>query len=423
MGDSALDGWLQRLESLHPKTIDLGLARVKKVHSALSGTNHKPYTITVAGTNGKGSCIALLEAILRAEGYRVGSYTSPHLLRYNERIRLNGIAVDDQTICDVFERIDQARGETSLSYFEFGTLAAIEIFSHAELDLQLMEVGLGGRLDAVNILEPNVTLITTIDIDHSDWLGESRDAIALEKAGVFRAGVAAVIGDRNPPAVLLERAHSESVPFTVLGIDFDYQSCAAGWRWSGSDQTADRLPWPGLVGEHQLQNSSTVLETLSQIRTERPVSQQAIRRGLESVRLAGRLQFIPAAVPMLLDVAHNLQAAKLLAEHLRKEYSDRSVIALFSMMRDKDIAGVIETMKPVVDGWFVAPLKMARCAGTEQIRAAFSACQVTQFQDGFDDLASALASARHSANEKTLIVIFGSFFLAAEYLNEHESIT
>ncbi len=423
MAYQSLDQWLHRLESLHPKSIDLGLARIKKVFDTINPSCLKPFTITVAGTNGKGSCIALLEAILRADGYRVGAYTSPHLLHYNERIRIDGIPVIDAMICESFQRIDRARAHTSLSYFEFGTLAALDIFSRADLDVQLLEVGLGGRLDAVNIVDPDAALITTIAIDHSDWLGESREAIGLEKAGIFRENLPAVVGDPSPPQSMLQRARAQKVHLSRIGENFGFEPVETGWRWYGSGRTIRALPYPALQGEHQLQNASAVLQTLALVADERPVSEAAIRQGLTAAQLPGRFQIIPGEVPVLLDVAHNPQAAEALAHHLRARFPGRRIVAVFSIMRDKDIRGVIAQMKPLVDHWYVAPLAIARCAEDAQIAQAFSDCTIDAVSHGFDHFRSAFSAATHDAGEDDIIVIFGSFFLVAEYLSNYGSKT
>ena len=423
MAYQSLDQWLHRLESLHPKSIDLGLARVRKVFDTINPSCLKPFTITVAGTNGKGSCIALLEAILRAEGYRVGAYTSPHLLRYNERIRVDGTPLSDALICQSFERIDRARANTSLSYFEFGTLAALDIFSQADLDVQLLEVGLGGRLDAVNILDPDVALITTIAIDHSDWLGESREAIGLEKAGIFRENLRAAVGDPSPPQSMLQRAQAQKVRLSRTAVDFGFERMDNNWHWYGAGSTIRALPFPTLSGEHQLQNAAAVLQTLALVADERPVSEAAIRQGLTSARLPGRFQIMPGEVPVLLDVAHNPQAAEALAQHLRTQFPGRRIVAVFSIMRDKDIRGVITQMKSLVDHWYVAPLPIARCAGDAQIARAFSDCTIDAVSHGFDHFPSAFSAATHEVSEEDLIVIFGSFFLVAEYLSNYGSET
>lgn len=413
---ATLDQWLVWQEVLHPKSIDLGLTRVKTVFQALAPGLKVPFTITVGGTNGKGSCVAMLDAILRAQGYRVGTYTSPHLLRYNERMRINGECVADGPICEAFARIDQVRGDISLSFFEFGTLAALDIFSQAGLDVQILEVGLGGRLDAVNIIDTDGALIASIDIDHQDWLGDTRDSIALEKAGILRPERPAVIGDPDPPAALLAHAEAKGIGLTCQGRQFSYEKSAAGWTWRGEGKCLRNLPYPSLKGEHQLMNAAAVLQLLHALEDRLPVSDAAIRQGLESVRLPGRFQYIDGAVPFLLDVAHNPQAVKVLADHLRQQFPGRRLHAVFAIMRDKDIVGVVNHIKMLIDRWYLAPLKISRAASDLHLRQVMEDLGIAEVECGFPDAAAAFAAARGNAHNGDLVVVFGSFFLIAEFL-------
>jgi len=413
---NTLAEWLAWQESLHPKSIDLGLSRVKEVYGRLGQCKRLPFTITVGGTNGKGSCVAMLDAILRREGYRVGTYTSPHLLRYNERIRIDGEPVTDDRICGAFERIERVRDETTLSFFEFGTLAALDIFAAADLDVQVLEVGLGGRLDAVNIIDADAALIASIDFDHQDWLGDTRTAIGLEKAGIFRPGRPAVIGDIDVPAAVVRYAEEHDVPLSYPGRDFRYEIIGDSWNWLGRDKQLTDLPFPALKGDHQLINASAVLETLHKVESRLPVSSLAIRDGLKNVTLAGRFQYIPGSVPVLLDVAHNPQAVRVLADYLRCQFGGKTIHAVFAVMRDKDIFGVISNIKDLVDYWYLAPLKMPRAATTEQLLAVFDSFGVSTVRSGFPDAVAAFNAARQSAASDHLILVFGSFFLVSEYL-------
>lgn len=408
--------WLAWQETLHPKAIDLGLARVARVFENLGSKGRQPFTITVGGTNGKGSCVAMLEAILRGAGYKVGTYTSPHILRYNERIRINGRPVDDERICAAFGRVDEARGDTTLSFFEFGTLAALDIFSAEDLDVQVLEVGLGGRLDAVNLIDADASLIASIDIDHQDWLGETREAIGLEKAGIFRAGRAAVLGDPEAPASVVRYAEEREVPLHRLGREFGYEISDAGWIWRGGGIRLDNLPFPAIPGEHQLMNASAVLEVLHLVAGQRPVSEAAIREGLRSVNLPGRFQLFPGEVPVLLDVAHNPQAVKILAGHLRAHYPERRIHAVFAVMRDKDIAGILAHIQDLIGHWYLAPLRMPRAALPEQLSEMLRTLGIAPVDLGFSDAAEAFAAARRNARNGDLILVFGSFFLVSEYL-------
>ena len=323
-----------------------------KGYKALNPSAIKPITITVAGTNGKGSCIAYLEAIYRAQGYKVGAYTSPHILKYNERIKIDGKPVADDLICKAFERIEQVRDQTSLSYFEFGTLAALDIFSRADLDIQLLEVGLGGRLDAVNIVEPDAAIISSIGIDHVAWLGETREKIGFEKAGIFRANVPAIIGDPNPPAALKQVADDKQAIFYAIVNDYGYAKQEDGWQWRFGNKQINQLPEPALKGEHQYRNASAVIMAINLLADKLPVAEQAIWQGLANVQLPGRFQLIDGIIPVLLDVGHNPEAVQTLVEYLQQNFPNRRIHAIFSMMKDKDIAEVLRIMDPVVTSWF-----------------------------------------------------------------------
>ncbi len=408
--------WLIWQESFHPRLIDLGLSRVRSVHKRLDSAAKKPLTITVAGTNGKGSCVALLSAFLRAGGYHVGAYTSPHLLRYNERIQIDGEAVDDATICAAFERVDQARGATSLTYFEFGTLAALDLFVRSEVDVQLLEVGLGGRLDAVNIIDADAMLVTCIEIDHVDWLGESREAIGLEKAGVFRRGVGAVVGEIDPPDSILRYSQQHQIPLSRFGRDFHYQKTGSRWNWISGDTLLADLPYPGLPGEHQFQNAASVLQTLKLVEDRCPVSRQAVCNGLETLTLPGRFQYISGAPSVLLDVAHNPQAAATLAKYIQQNFNRRRIVAVFSIMGDKDIRGVLDKMKPRVSHWIFAPLSTPRCVPEREVAEIFSASRIENVTIGLSCAEAAFEEAARITSGNDLVVVFGSFFLVAEYL-------
>jgi dihydrofolate synthase/folylpolyglutamate synthase len=413
---STLAEWLAWQETLHPKSIDLGLSRVKQVFDRLGPHPERPFTITVGGTNGKGSCVAMLDAILRSAGYRVGTYTSPHLLAYNERIRIDGRPVADAPICAAFERIDRARGDTSLSFFEFGTLAALDLFSNSGLDVQVLEVGLGGRLDAVNIVDADVALLAAIDIDHQEWLGHTREAIGQEKAGIFRTGRPAVVGDPEVPDSVVRYAVEHGVPLYRLDREFGYRAATETWTWhSGATELAG-LPWPAIAGDHQLMNAAAVLEVLHLVKAERPVPPGAIGEGLRTLRLAGRFQYFPGPVPVLVDVAHNPQSVKILADYLQSRFQGRRVHAVFAVMRDKDIAGVVGHIRDRIDRWYLAPLKMPRAATAEQLLEVFREQDITAVEHGFRDAAAAFGRARAAAAEGDLVLVFGSFFLVSEYL-------
>lgn len=421
----SLQGWLRWQEGLHPLAIDLGLERVAAVYAALNPTHLKPLTITVAGTNGKGSCVAYLEAFYKAQGYRVGTYTSPHILIYNERIKINGEPVPDGLICEAFTRIESVRDNHSLSYFEFGTLAALDIFWRSGLDIQLLEVGLGGRLDAVNIVDPDAAIVTSIGIDHVSWLGDTREAIGAEKAGIFRPDTPAIVSDINPPDSVIATANRLNAKLHCLGQQFHYTKQAHGWDWHGAGQALQDLPAPALKGEHQYRNASSAILATQLLSGRLPVSEQAIRLGLSSVQLAGRFQQLSVQlpegdIPVILDVGHNPEAADTLVEHLATHFAGRRVHAVFSMMKDKDIASVLDIMNPVVYDWFFAPLANPRAPSETLMREIFLQSRVGKVCFGFTGFKDAFEAAKSQAHPSDVLLVFGSFFLVSDCLHEFE---
>ena len=409
--------WLAWQETLHPRPIDLGLARVSRVLGGMALPSRKPFTISVGGTNGKGSCVAMLDSILRASGYRVGTYTSPHILRYNERICLDGHPVDDDRITRAFDLIDRVRDGTTLSFFEFGTLAALDVFARDHVDIQILEVGLGGRLDAVNVVDADMALLATIDIDHQEWLGDTREMIGYEKAGILRGGRHAVVADSDAPASVIRVALEVGANLNLQGRDYGFVRIDSGWSWwSGHGGRLDGIPLPAIPGEHQLINASAVLQCLHLAAGQFPVSREAIESGLLQVRLPGRFQFFPGRVPVLLDVAHNPQAVRNLAAHLRRHYPDRRCKAVFSVMRDKDISTMIGFMSELVHEWYLAPLRMPRAATPEELEKILHNAGMARVQYGFTDASDAIHAACRDAFPGDLLVVFGSFFLVSEYL-------
>ncbi len=410
-----LDEWLRWQESLHPSAIDLGLERPGEVWRRMGQGKPAPVVITVAGTNGKGSSVAMLESILLAAGYRVGCYTSPHLLRYNERIRIDGIEVVDEALCESFERIDQARDDISLTYFEFGTLAAFDLFSRANLDVAVLEVGLGGRLDAVNLIDADVALITAIDLDHADWLGNDRESIAREKAGIMRSGLPAVCSDPKPPQSLIEHAVELGVSLYCLNRDYRVQKTAEGWRWQYAENAPIILPLPSLRGEFQLQNAAGVAMVLQLLQERLPVAPQQLRQGLLQAHLAGRFELTPGDVVEIADVAHNPQSAAALAENLRQIPVEGQTLAVVAMLADKDQQAVVALMAPVVDQWFVAGLNVPR-GGDGSALAAIVESVTGTAPTLTPTVKAALEQARAAAKPGDRIVIFGSFYTVAERL-------
>lgn len=421
MYSDSLDDWLARLERLDPHRIELGLERVGRVARTM-GVERLPCTVvTVAGTNGKGSTVALLEAIYTAAGYRVGAYTSPHLVCYNERVRIAGRDVPDGALCEAFERVEAARGATELTYFEFGTLAALDLFARAGLDIALLEVGLGGRLDAVNVVDSDIAVITAVAVDHAAWLGRDREEIGAEKAGVLRCGRPAVCSDPAPPRSLLETAARLSCDLSLPGRDFFADTAAAGttgaWNWEGGGRRYRDLPAPGLPGGHQYQNAAGALMVVERLRSGLPVSETALRRATSGVRLPGRCQLIPGHIPCVLDVAHNKESAERLAEYLEGTRVTGRTRAVVAVLEDKDVEAMVAALAGVVDDWYIAAPATRRAAPAERVRAAVVAqgaedCAITVRAE----VVAAYHAARSGAQAGDRVVVFGSFYTVGDTL-------
>ena len=408
---NTLPEWLAWQESLHFTDVDPGLDRVGQVWQQLAGDTSLPFkVVTVAGTNGKGSSVAMLDSILRAAGYHTGTYTSPHLLSYNERIAVNGRACDDRTICHAFEQIDQARGSVSLTYFEFATLAAVTIFCEQGIDIAILEVGMGGRLDAVNLFDADIALITPVSLDHVQWLGDDRETIGSEKAGIIRANKPLVCAESQPPKSIMDYANALNAVMSVATIDFSYQLEAQQWHWSNAAITWRDLPHPALAGRYQLQNAAAVLQVISVLIDQGfSILQLQIGQGLIQVELAGRFQQIPGPVMRIFDVTHNQQGALNLAELLRVSPCQGRTIAVLAMLKDKDVSAVSTILEPVIDLWHIAGL-----AGSRGMSAETLALQLADVIDGdmvntFDTVTEAYTQAMTVAEEGDRVLIFGSF--------------
>ncbi|UQB42853.1 bifunctional tetrahydrofolate synthase/dihydrofolate synthase [Thiomicrospira microaerophila] len=407
----ALNVWLEKLVNLHSKEIDLGLDRVRQVGKDLAVLCPAPFVITVAGTNGKGSSVAMLQAILIASGYRVGAYTSPHILRFNERIKVNGVEVTDQQIIQAFEMIEQARKQTTLTYFEFATLASLVIFSQAKLDVVILEVGLGGRLDAVNIVDANAALLTSIDIDHVDWLGSDRDKIGFEKAGVMRTGALAVCSDPAPPDSVIKYAREISADLKLLGRDFSYTRYEDKVTFS-SDDVCFEFNKPRLKGDFQSQNAVGVVALLmAQSRLD--VSLASINKGLTSVVNPGRLETLQVDnQAWLFDVAHNPQSVAVLADYLSNQ-SQRFDKVIFAGLADKDLLPMVRVMVPYALEWIAVDLNVGRALSVEKLVET-----LTQAGVGFDFIQSAasMQEAVNSVKASTAqkVLVYGSFITVSQ---------
>jgi dihydrofolate synthase/folylpolyglutamate synthase len=406
--------WLAWQETLHPTAIDLGLERVSTMAGRLGLLTPKHIVITVAGTNGKGSSVALLESILACADLRVGSYTSPHLLNYNERIRIDGQPVADGDLIAAFDRIDTAREDISLSYFEFGTLAAMDLFQHSALDAVVLEVGLGGRLDAVNIQDADCALVTGIGIDHVDWLGPDRESIGREKAGIFRAGRPAICSDPAPPATVRETAIGLAAVWYGLDEQFGYRVTDAHWEWWGPNLSLTNLPLPALPGPIQVQNAAGVLMVLQSLGERLPVTLQALHDGLRQVRLRGRFEVVPGPVECIFDVAHNPHAAAQLAAALAARPCRGRTLAVCGMLADKDAAGVAKALLAQVQTWYLGGLEGVRGQSAQELAARMLLPELHRYL--YADVSTAFAAARSAAQAGDRILVFGSFHTIAELL-------
>ncbi|MBP7624332.1 MAG: bifunctional tetrahydrofolate synthase/dihydrofolate synthase [Xanthomonadales bacterium] len=408
----SLEAWLSRLVAVPTERIELGLARVDAVYGRLGRQRPAPIVLTVGGTNGKGSTVAFLVAMLRAAGYRVGSYTSPHLFRFNERIVIDGVEASDDAISDAFGAIDAARGDIALTFFEFATLAAMRLFANAALDIAIFEVGLGGRLDAVNLLDADVAIVTTIDLDHQQYLGDTREAIAVEKAGIFRAGRPAVIAETDPPATLLAEAERIGAHPLRLGSEYRIDIDEDAWHWIGAG-TSLRLPHPGLRAPVQHYNAAAAIAALMAMRDRLHVPFRAVRIGLAEAHVRGRLEVIPGTVETVVDVGHNPQAANVLAEWLRRH--PRRTRAVFSALADKDIAGIVEPLLPRVTHWHLAGLDSATSRGLDatRLRERIGDLIGDDRCSLHDDPPAALAAAHAHASPGERVLAFGSFHVVS----------
>jgi dihydrofolate synthase/folylpolyglutamate synthase len=416
---NTLPEWLRHLESLHPKGqsgIELGLERVSQVKQVLGQRQNCPL-IVVGGTNGKGSTCAYLEAIYTFAGYRVGCYTSPHLLEYNERVRIDSVPADDAALCAAFARVEaarQAEGNVALTYFEFGTLAAWEVFADSQVDVLILEVGLGGRLDAVNVYEADCAIVTGVALDHMDWLGATRESIGYEKAGIYRPGKPAICADPEPPQSLIEHAGAIAADLQLLGRDFGYFGDKTQWTFWGRDKLRrGGLANPALRGAYQLRNASAVLAAIEILKDRLPVSMQAVRRGLIELEVPGRFQVLPGRPAIVLDVAHNPQAVAGLVDNLGDMGFFEKTIALVGMLGDKDIAGALAPLAGKVDVWLLAGLDVPRGAAAEVLAAVVAADRLGGSVECFASPTLAFVRAAKLAGENDRILAFGSFYTVA----------
>ncbi len=412
---NTLSKWLDWQETCHPNEIDLGLERVLAVYQRLNPKPIAQKIITVAGTNGKGSSICFLDSILRNAGYKVASYTSPHLFEYNERIQINGIPVTDQQLCSVFERIDQAKSEISITYFEFGTLAALLLMAEHELDIAILEVGLGGRLDAVNIIDADIALITAIDIDHEAWLGSDKEKIGIEKAGIMRPFKAVVCSDVNAPKSIASCAQKINAQLYNIDDTFNYIKNESSWDWHGPTNSRYSLPFLPLKGAHQYHNISGVMMVLELLSQDYPITQNEFREGILSSSIRARLENIPGKINTIIDVAHNAQSTRALANYLSENNCSGQTRIVTGMMADKNIPAMVAALTEKLPTWYTTDLPIERAITTDKIIEIIKRINDKSQCYAFDNAAQAYQQAMKDSQENDQIVIFGSFYLLHEF--------
>lgn len=414
-----LQDWLDWQQTLHSEKIKLGLDRVARVAHELGLMQPDFQVVMVSGTNGKGSITAILESIYHEAGYRVAAYTSPHLLHYNERIRIGKENVEDAPLCAAFDLVDQARGDLSLSYFEFGTLAAMQIFSTLPLDVAVFEVGLGGRLDAVNIYDADAAIVSSVGLDHVQWLGSTREAIGLEKAGIFRTGKPAVCGDSDPPETLLKYARDIDSRLYLVGEDFSYQQGSDGrWAFRTKKLDWDELPAPNLYGDVQVGNAAAALMSIQCLDEVLPVRRESVEHGLQDICLSGRFQRVVGKCEMIFDVAHNLDSAKVLGKNLQELGPASRTYAVFSVLEDKDVGGIIGSVCEQIDEWYISELDSERSLDCTDLQDRIVRLDPDAVVHTCPSVEQAWQAVNKEACETSRIVVFGSFLTVAEVLME-----
>jgi dihydrofolate synthase / folylpolyglutamate synthase len=396
--------------------MELGLERVRVVAQRMDLKPANFTAISVAGTNGKGSTVAMLEAMLHASGYKVGAYSSPHMHRYNERVRIGLQMATDEQLCAAFERIEHTRRETPLTYFEFGTLAALQLFCDEHVDVAVLEVGLGGRLDAVNIIDADTSIVTSIGTDHTYWLSDDREVIGQEKAGIFRSNGSAICADPDPPASVERTAKALKARFFQLARDFHIELGDGSWCWRSSRQIRAGLPYPAMRGEYQLRNAAAALMALETVAQQLPVTQAQVRSGLLAAVLPGRFQTLAGLPLRVLDVAHNAEAAAALAATLAARNVSGQTHAVLGILRDKPIARIVSTMSPVVEHWHVATLAVPRGSTGEELLAVLRGAGIGAPATAYPDPVHAYQGACARASAQDRIVVFGSFYTVSDIL-------
>ena len=410
-----LTDWLGYIESIHPSTIDLTLERTRIVIERLNLDVSFPI-LTIGGTNGKGSTCSILESIYKEAGYKVACYTSPHFLHFNERIKIQAVAVSDDLICEAFSRIESAREGVTLTYFEYGTIAAMIIFSEAHVDVAILEVGLGGRLDAVNVFDADCAIVTTVDLDHMDYLGHTREAIGFEKAGIYRTEKIAICGDFDPPQSLIKHAEFIHADLKIIGKDFGYEAHHDSFDFLIDSSFVMNVPLPKLQGDFQLANATNALMAVKAMEDKLPLTEISIQKGITLTLLPGRFQEVKKMPSLIFDVAHNPQAARSLSHNLKTHAVPGKTIAVFSILKDKDIFGVIKVLNLDIDDWFIAEIQNERAASIETISNTIQKINPSAHIEAFKNIQEAYQFASKEATRNDRIIVFGSFFTVADIM-------
>ena len=423
--------WINYIQTLHSREIDLTLDRVEEVRQRLVPAGTKFRVFSIAGTNGKGSTAELISSICREAGYSIGKYTSPHILKFNERFNINGIDVDDQQLLLSFERVELARGKTRLTFFEFGTLIAIDLFDKAKIDVAVMEVGLGGRLDATNILDPDVAVVTSISIDHTAWLGDNLEDIAREKIGIARTGRPCVLGMPEPPQSIIDHCRQLGISPLIIGTHFrpEIDPVAATWKWCSKDLAFESLPAVFHQWGSQINNAAVAIQAVLKLAAAQPVTAEAVRAGITKSSVSGRCQLISRSPAVVLDVAHNVDSVAVLLHFIQQLCITGQVYAVCGMMRDKQVAEALSQLKVVVDEWHFATIDNPRAASAEQINTLLQEYS-SKLKDGslpegqkpamksfeHDTAVDAYKAVRSKLQHNDCLIVFGSFFIVSDII-------
>ena len=416
---NTVNEWLDWQQTVHPLNIDFKLERILSVYKKLNISKIANKIITVAGTNGKGSTVSFLESVLNKKKYRVGTFTSPHILRYNERIKINGVEIDDESLLETFEMIDEKRGDTTLTYFEFATLSAFYLFSKSNLDVAVLEVGLGGRLDATNIVDSDISIITSIGIDHTEFLGNTIDSIALEKAGVMRPFKTCIYAQEKPPSALLKYAKNKSVNLLIHNNDYKVSLGTSNWTLKSKHKFINEIPNLKMVGDYQYNYAAASLLALDIILPECLQDYDVIKKALSETEISGRFQYLSKSPDIILDVAHNEDAARSLSDNIKKIGYDKIIVVL-GVLADKDVYSIVEPFSSLVDHWYIGTINSERGMNSDEIKFRINSIYKNKLSIGtYASVTSAFNAAKYDQMRDSLLLVYGSFYTVSEALKEH----